>query len=117
MFFLTETEETISPESEAMPLWKKYLTRTALGVSRTCGGDAADGGSCMPILAHVPEASGAGGTPGRGSRAELHEALRHLAQGALALLHALDEPDAERSFCSTYWRARPRGAGASGRGR
>src|SRR5207244_3675007 len=26
MFFLTETEETISPESEAMPLWKKYLS-------------------------------------------------------------------------------------------
>ncbi len=60
------------------------------------GGDAADGGLVhADVLAHVPE----GERPQEGHALveelplELHEALGHLPQRALALLHALDEPD------------------------
>src|SRR5712691_12218857 len=60
------------------------------------GGDAADGGLVhADVLAHVPERQRpqVGHAPVEEVALELHEALGHLAEGALALLDTLDEPD------------------------
>ena len=110
MFFLTETEETISPESEAMPLWKKYLSSNSpcgvstylLVVTRLMVD------SCMPMSS--PTSRSARGlrwaTPrSRKSRwnfTRLWVTLRRVRWRCSTLLIS---HTAERSFCSTYCRA------------
>src|SRR5262249_22755476 len=107
IFFLMDTEETISPVSEAMPLWKKYLSsKSPCGVSTyllVVTRLMVD--SCMPMSS--PTSRRASGrrkaTPlSRKSRWNLTRLCVTLRRVRCRCSTLLMSHTAERSFCSTY---------------
>src|SRR5215471_19340692 len=107
IFFLMDTEETISPVSEAMPLWKKYLSsKSPCGVSTyllVVTRLMVD--SCIPMSS--PTSRSASGrrkaTPlSRKSRWNLTRLCVTLRRVRCRCSTLLMSHTAERSFCSTY---------------
>src|SRR3989442_10680258 len=96
IIFLTETDDTISPSPDAMPLWKKnFSSNNPCGVSTylfVVTRLIVD--SCIPMSSPTSRSdSGRVGQPPVQELAlEFDDRLRHLAQGPLALVHALDQP-------------------------